>query len=135
MGRLLLRRLLVDWGPAVAYMALIWWISSRDVRGVPVDAFPFRDKGIHFVEYTCLGAVVARATLSTWAAIPLRASGLALIATFAWGVLDELHQAFVPGRSADPIDLVADAVGTVCGVLAFWAFRERLRRWRTTRVA
>jgi VanZ family protein len=32
-------------------------------------------------------------------------------------VLDEIHQAFVPGRSADLLDIVADSVGVTLGTL------------------
>jgi len=33
-------------------------------------------------------------------------------------VLDEIHQAFVPGRSSDLADLVADGLGACAGTLA-----------------
>jgi VanZ family protein len=38
--------------------------------------------------------------------------------TMAWGLFDEIHQAFVPGRSADVLDLGADALGALVGTAA-----------------
>jgi VanZ family protein len=42
-----------------------------------------------------------------------------------WGILDEVHQAFVPGREASVFDGVADAVGVVTVSLIYW--------WRTVK--
>jgi VanZ family protein len=39
----------------------------------------------------------------------------------AFGLSDELHQHFVPGRDASALDLAADTVGSLAGVLA-WTF-------------
>ncbi len=43
----------------------------------------------------------------------------------AFGVTDEVHQSFVPGRNADLMDLVADALGASLGavVAALWGRR------------
>jgi VanZ family protein len=43
----------------------------------------------------------------------------------AYGASDEVHQAFVPGRSADPADWAADALGVLAGTFAY----ARLRAW------
>jgi VanZ family protein len=36
----------------------------------------------------------------------------------AWGVFDEAHQSFVPGRTADILDLLADATGAALAAVA-----------------
>ena len=50
-----------------------------------------------------------------------RAGAVALF-VLAIGLLDELHQIGIPGRSADVSDLVADAIG-IC--VAFYLLRSR----------
>jgi len=35
-----------------------------------------------------------------------------------YGVSDEIHQIYVPGRTPDSLDVVADAVGAALGVAA-----------------
>jgi VanZ family protein len=47
---------------------------------------------------------------------------------------DELHQSFVPGRSADPLDVLADCAGALLGI-ALWHGAGRWRRWRQSHAA
>ena len=97
-------------------MALIWTISSFELAGVDLRHVPLRDKGVHLVEYAVLGFLLAHATFLTWPRHPrLRTYLLAVLIGVLWGLLDEIHQAFVPGRSAELLDLVADAIGVSSG--------------------
>lgn len=110
------RRVALAWLPAVSWMALIWFVSSLAQPDFPVSSFPLRDKGVHFVVYASLGFFVAHAALRTWSDRPrVRLLATAVFVTVMWGVLDEIHQAFVPGRSSDTLDVVADGVGAVVG--------------------
>jgi VanZ family protein len=105
------------WLPSFAYMALIWVLSSLPIA-VSVEMVPFRDKGVHFLEYGVLGALNARAMLRSGASLSRPGLlGVALLITAAWGLLDEIHQAYVPSRSSDWRDVVADWIGAALGVL------------------
>ncbi len=107
------------WLPAAAYMALIWALSSVSMPVLPIEEFPFRDKGIHAVEYLILGFFVTHASLRTWPTRGrIRIACVAFLITAGWGVLDEIHQAFVPGRSSDALDLAADLIGAFLGTSA-----------------
>lgn len=55
-----------------------------------------------------------------------RTAGLIVLLCVAFGVLDEWHQSFIPGRQADPLDLLRDAVGATIGL---WIMR---RLWLPT---
>jgi VanZ family protein len=105
-------------------MGLIWVVSgmpSFDLRMVP-----FRDTGAHVIEYAVLAFLNARASRRTWPAA--RPSWVALVAAgsaFLWGYLDEIHQAFVPGRHASLADVAADAIGAVLGVTGYWVLTRR----------
>ena len=57
---------------------------------------------------------------------------LALLLAIAYGITDEVHQHFVPGRHMDPLDLLTDAVGAAAAV---WLARLMLGSARTTSVA
>jgi len=123
------------WAPAVAYMAVIWIASSMQLPDLGVEHVPLADKGVHFLEYGALGLLVAHAAMRTWPAHAwLRTAALAVLVTVAWGVLDELHQSFVPGRSAEAMDIVADFLGAVAGAGARVALHLVARRVRTSRV-
>ena len=104
------------WVPALLYMALIWVISSMRVERVPIEFFPFADKGIHFLEFAGLGFLVTHGSLRTWTTRSrLRVWAVATFIAAAWGLLDEMHQAFTPGRMADIMDFGADFLGASTG--------------------
>ena len=108
------------WGPVVAYMALIFALSATDSPPSPAQV---DDKAQHFLGYGGLGVLALRATAG--GALSGLTAGTALAAwalAAAYGVTDEYHQRFVPGRTADVADVLADATGAAIGVLAAWAF-------------
>ena len=83
--------------------------------------FPFSDKVFHLVLYFGLGG------LTLWALRMTRLNGkisifyIAFICVALYGLSDELHQLFVPGREFSLFDLLADAVGAAFGILiAAW---------------
>lgn len=109
--------LVLAWLPAVVVMSSIWAVSSTEVPISAIESFPLRDKGIHAVEYGLLGFLVSHATLRTWPRHAVwRRAAVGLLIAVAWGVLDEIHQAFVPGRTPDALDVLADFVGASVGV-------------------
>ena len=130
LSRVRARELVLAWLPAAAYMALIWFVSSLETPGFPTALFPLRDKGVHATEYGVLGFLVAHACLRTFPHHGrARVAAVAILAGVLWGTLDEIHQAFVPGRSADVLDLLADSVGVTLGTLARW-LAHHVRRAR-----
>ncbi|MBN1656275.1 MAG: VanZ family protein [Deltaproteobacteria bacterium] len=101
-------------------MALIWILSSISLQIPVVASLPFKDKGIHFIEYAVLGALNTFALTRTFpASRKIYVLLLAIFLTVTWGVLDEIHQAFVPGRTSASDDVLADSLGAVCGALLF----------------
>ena len=57
----------------------------------------------------------------------LRTTLVGAFLAVAFGVTDEVHQSFVPGRNADLMDLVADTLGASLGavIAAVWGRRSR----------
>jgi VanZ family protein len=112
------RRAVTAWGPAVLWAAAIFWASSRP--SVPLPEVRASDKLAHFGAYAVLGLLAARGAT---------AHGLAPVVPVVLGVLygasDELHQHFVPGRSPEIADWVADSLGVLAGVLLFRFVLER----------
>jgi VanZ family protein len=116
------------WGPVVLYMAVIFALSSMPEPPAPPG---IDDKTQHFAAYAGLGVVTLRAT-SGGVVTGLRAG--AAIAAWAiaaiYGASDEFHQRFVPGRSADLLDLRADALGAAVGIGIAWLSGILLRSRR-----
>jgi VanZ family protein len=116
------RKHLFRWAPLLLYMALITWLSSRTGGGLPSYWFMKFDKVLHAMEYFGLGFLICRALGVKrwyWAA----AAGLAF--GLGFGMVDEFHQSFVDGRQGnDPGDLLADAIGSTLGALAYKVVRR-----------
>jgi VanZ family protein len=110
------RRAAAAWLAVAAYAALIFWLSSRP-DPLPELSARVWDKAAHFLAYGGLGFLLLLAVRASGAA-PGRAAVLAALLTSAYGVSDEVHQAFVPLRQADPRDWLADTVGGAAGVAA-----------------
>jgi VanZ family protein len=120
-------RALAAWLPAALYTGLIWFLSSQTLDIKLIEDVPMKDKGVHFVEYGVLGLLLAFACNATWPRARRRYL-LAWWLTWALGLVDELHQLYVPGRSADALDLAADSLGAALAIGAFALLRSRWAR-------
>jgi len=101
------------WTVVVAEIALLWWLSSREGSGVSLSlAKSFVHNSAHVVAYGLLAALVLLALRgrSPWRWIDV---GIAVAIAGCYGVVDELHQSFVPGRVCSVADIVADLAGAV----------------------
>ncbi|MCC7032400.1 MAG: VanZ family protein [Acidobacteria bacterium] len=101
-------------------MAAIFALSSQ---ATPPGASLTPDWVQHGVAYAGLSLVSLRATAGgRWSGVGggsvLLAWGIAVL----YGVSDEWHQSFVPGRMADVRDVIADALGAALGLAAGWAW-------------
>ena len=50
---------------------------------------------------------------------------IVIVVAFAYGISDELHQIYVPGRSPTITDVMFDLVGTILGVSAWGVYNRR----------
>jgi VanZ family protein len=110
-------RVLTIWLPVLAWAVVIFALSSIPSlsSGLGVWDTVLR-KGAHVTEYAVLGALLYRA---------LEREPHALAAGIAYAATDEVHQHFVSGRHASPVDVAIDAVGVALGMLAWLRVRER----------
>jgi VanZ family protein len=124
-SRLTSRRLWL-WLPVVLYAAGIFLVSSMPSPPIPDGV---SDKSGHGAAYCGLGLIVLRALAGAeWAGVSAATSFAAVGLTTAFGASDELHQLFVPGRSADVHDIAADAIGAATGVIAACLAATLIRR-------
>jgi VanZ family protein len=110
-------RVLVLWLPVVLWAAVIFAFSSVPDLGSGLGTWDtLLRKGAHIVEYGILGALLYRAFARE---VPALAAGIAYAAS------DELHQHFVRGRSAAPLDVAIDAVGVALGMIVWLRVQRR----------
>jgi VanZ family protein len=110
-------------GLAIAgWAALIWWSSSTPGRMAPASVLrAFAYNGAHFVIFGVLAGLVL---LTLPPALRSRRAW-AVAAALLYGVVDEVHQHLVAGRSADPRDVLTDVVGAAWCVCALHWIEHR----------
>jgi VanZ family protein len=111
----------------LALMALIFFFSAQEEVGPDVGNWARVIS--HFATYALLAA------LWIWALAPAlgrRALLVAAAISLLYALTDEWHQSFVPGRDADPLDILVDACGIafalVLAVRGPWCARPWHRR-------
>jgi VanZ family protein len=107
-------------------MATIFVASSiPDVGPLPGG---MSDKSAHSIAYALLAGLLLRALArGRLSGVTWRSACAAVVLTTLYGVSDEWHQSFVPGRSPDRYDILADAIGAIAGVAGGWLAGAALR--------
>lgn len=114
--------------PLLFACAAIFVVSGMNNPPIPeVLVFRLSDKLMHAGVYAVVGAFAYRGRLlrserPSWSLI-----WHATLIAAAHGAFDELHQYFVPNRSADVFDVLADTAG---GVIGASLAHQLLTRWR-----
>jgi VanZ family protein len=102
-------------------MAALFYVSSLST--IPGPPAGLTDKHEHFFFFGVLGALTLRALANAeWRRITLATVLGAMLITSAYGVSDEFHQRFVPGRDYEVLDMVADAIGAATAAGLLWAW-------------
>ena len=114
------------WFPVLLYVTLIFTLSS--IPNLKVPNFPgLSDKLVHATEYGILGFLMVRALRGTTVASTVPAALVTLLFGLGVALCDELYQAYVPGRTSDPLDFAADASGLAVSMILFLILRVARR--------
>lgn len=111
---------------AILWMAMIFFLSSQPVIATMMT-FPGEDKLFHAAVYGLLGIFFLGAFRQGDQGYRPYILFLAVLLAVLYGITDEWHQSYVPGRTPDVTDVIADGIGATLGVfLASWIL-ARLR--------
>ena len=113
-------RLLSTWLPPIVWSAAIFYFSTLPGSSFRLPEIEFFDKSIHMVVFGILNLLVLRVSRG------MRNERMVLyggtIYSILYGLSDEIHQFYVPGRVADPYDFLADVAGIMIGYVIFTRF-------------
>lgn len=98
------------WIAVALWMGVIFRFSALPGSDVPGKY----GSAAHFVEYAVLGALLWFALVRNSRMAPLAA---AIVVASFYGITDEFHQYFVPGRVPDVADWGVDTLGACAGAL------------------
>jgi VanZ family protein len=112
--------------PAAVLYGLIFFVSSRSL-GFTIPGH-WLDKIPHALVFSALGFLLAFGFFHLARSSPRLNFALTFLVGTFLGVLDEFHQKFVRGRSNDPRDAVADALGIALGIALYWNYLRKKKR-------
>ena len=119
----------------ILYMAIIFWISSLPNEQLTPEAtlgIMISSSIKHLGEYAILGilmsAVIRQVSNNTLSVVFYSS-----LFSSCYGVLDEIHQSFVPTRFCTIFDMYIDIIGSIVGVLFYVGLARYVHRESQTR--
>lgn len=110
---------------AAAWAAVIFFTSTTTSPPPALALFPHEDKVVHLLGYALLAVLIYKAFMhSSDLAMARRAAGWTLPLAIGYGALVELYQWYLPWRSCDIGDFLANCVGVVAALLLIGKFHE-----------
>ena len=111
--------------PAALYYAFIFYLSSRS-HDIKIDIL-FFDKVIHIVEFALLGLLLSFGYFMSLKSPLMVKAVLTICSGILLGGLDEFHQYFIPRRSVEFFDVIADAIGILIGLMLYYYFSRTVK--------
>lgn len=143
------RTIILDWAPLVIWACAIFFFSTDEFSSshtsqILTPLLNWLSPGIspeeieivhgvvrklgHWFEYFILSALLLRVLLNENSREPpLRNFLWTLLVIFLYAAGDELHQAFVPSRTASLYDVMIDFGGGFCGTLGMFLYYTRTK--------
>lgn len=112
--------------PLIAVMGIIFFLSNQPGDSLDLPDIPDLDKGLHCIVYGVLALSALFAVPEyKYQANPFWVSLLVVLFCLLYGISDEFHQSFIPGRFPSVLDLVADTIGAVVVVLVWFRMKKQ----------
>jgi VanZ family protein len=114
--------------PLVIYWLILFILTT--LPGNEAISIGVNDKIEHFGAYGLLSAILYLNLLfqKKFPLLGKYPATFTLLVASLYGMLDELHQIFVPGRTADVRDWLADFLGSLLAVLIVKFILEKLQQ-------
>lgn len=117
-------KLVKFWSPVIIWAGVIFSLSAFQVT--PATEVYWQDfvvkKTAHLVEYGVLFILLYRAFLNTTEWSKKQCAIVAILFVVLYGISDEYHQSFTPGREPKLRDVIIDSVGGGIAWLGLWKY-------------
>jgi VanZ family protein len=104
---------------SIFWAGVIFYLSSKSSLPTP-KLFPGQDKLFHMVAFGMLAFFSLGAMRPAASGYRSRQVWFTVVLVTLYGLLDEFHQYYVPGRSVEVYDALADACGGLLGACAMY---------------
>ncbi|MBI2507924.1 VanZ family protein [Candidatus Woesearchaeota archaeon] len=116
MNKSFLKYQLKYWLPVYLYLILIFYLSSQSIlpaSAIAAERFYIKPYLQHILIYTGLALTISRASNYS----KNSSSFLVVFSTTLYGLTDEIHQYFVPGRTFEFLDIGMDFLGAILALI------------------
>lgn len=122
------------WLPVGVWVLTIFIFSSIPTK--PVSEVYWKDffvkKLAHIVEYGILSTLIYRALIN-FGMDKKRSAIYSVLSAIFYGITDEFHQSFTPGREPKARDIIFDTIGASSAIYLIWNLLPKaplkLKRW------
>ena len=121
------RKVYLVYVPLIIYWIILFTATSLPAANLPSVAIS--DKIKHFGAFFGLSVLLSLTLLYQSKVLLFKKFFLAtafIISSF-YGLLDEIHQSFVPGRNNEFLDWVADSLGAAVGVFVVFYLLKKFK--------
>lgn len=116
-----MKKFLKYWAPTLVWAIAIFLVSSYPT--LEASQIYWKDfivkKTAHMVEYGIFAALLYRA-LRRYGVKKENAGIYAILISLLYGVTDEFHQSYTPGREPKVRDVVFDTIGAIASIYSIW---------------
>jgi VanZ family protein len=125
------RKVILVYVPLAVYWIALFVGTSMPSMNVP--SFTLNDKLVHFTAFFILAFLLSLSILyqNKYQILKNFYIVSAFIISSLYGLIDEFHQIFIPGRSSDILDWTADSAGALAGVLIVSFLLKRFRYFKS----
>jgi len=124
-------KILLVYLPLIFYWIILFTLTTLPTHSVP--SVGVNDKVEHLLAYFGLSFLLYLTLLFQKKSIILKnyAVLFTFLAVFVYGIMDEVHQLLIPGRSCELLDFLADMFGGVVGIVVlkilirFYKYQEQ----------
>ena len=121
------------WAPVLLLLAYETYLSAQSRLPTPGIEFPQIDKLEHAAYFFLTGLAAVRAARFGEHWSRGKTAVFLVLSAVLWGCLDEIHQSFVPFRSVEIGDVLADTGGVALAVIFGGPLLRKLRLDQTIR--
>ncbi len=113
--------------PMIVVMGTIFFLSHQTGDSIDLPSFPGMDKLAHLTIYAILAlSIIVAHCRESRGNSPVRVIVTTITICLIFGISDEYHQSFIPGRFVSLGDLIADVSGALLICFA-WLMYKRIR--------
>ncbi len=112
--------------PLLVASAGIFYFSSLPQPPFVLTSFQWQDKVLHLAAYFAYGITIALAIHVHQSISSKKKMTLIGFIGFLYALSDEFHQSFVPGRTSELGDIIADWIGVISAIMLYRLIIKRI---------